>query len=66
MAAVGYLLLVWIRPESLLAVAPLALLTVATYELIYLSLGASELERRTCRGFAYGTMRLISVRLGRS
>jgi O-antigen/teichoic acid export membrane protein len=66
MAGVAYGLLWAVAPTSLLAVAPIAALSVATYALVYLWLGARELEREACRGFASGTVRLIGGRLGRS
>jgi O-antigen/teichoic acid export membrane protein len=66
MLAVAYLLLRGVQPDSLLTVAPLVGLSLATYAVLYLWLGAGALERQACRDLASGTRRVIGGRLGRS
>ena len=62
MLAVAYLLLRGLQPDSLLTVAPLVGVSLATYAVMYMWLGASTLERRACRSMATGTLRLIARR----
>ena len=52
-----------VEPLSLLSIMPLAGVGVVVYLTVYLSMGASAVERQICRSFVASTMRFAKARL---